>query len=111
MPNEGKELIEYRLSKLEETQATTAKAVGNIADKQTEQITSFEILKTKIGVYASILAIVLSITVSVATNFINKKVNSFTSKEKAVYYDKRVAESETVKALRLEIERLKAKEK
>lgn len=107
MSNVGKELTEYRLEKLEETQANTAKAVSNIANKQTEQITSFEILKTKIGVYASILAIVLSMSVSVATNYINKKVASYNPQDKTAYYNKRVAESEVVKALRAEIAELR----
>lgn len=103
----GSELVEYRLDKMEENQDNTAKSVVKIAEKQTEQITSFEILKTKIGVYSSILAIVLSIVVSVATNYINKRVATYSEKEKVAYHNKRVAESDIVKQLRAEIDRLK----
>lgn len=68
------QVLEYRVTNLEKTQDKIVKTVESIDKKQHEQVLSFEVLRTRVGIYAAGLAIVISIATSVVSNYINRKV-------------------------------------
>lgn len=108
MSNENKyEVLDYRVGRLEKVQENAIATVEKVANNQNNLVTSLEVLKTKIAMYAAGIGIVVSIIVSVTTNFINYKVKSYSEADKNKYYNKRVNDSDVVKELKAEIARLK----
>lgn len=89
-------LYEYRLDELDKGQTKVINTAGDL-------VTKVALLQQKLAMYVVGITMVLNTLIFFGEKMITPK---YTETEKKEYYDGRVKESEIVKELRLEIERL-----
>lgn len=104
-------VLEYRVDQVEKQNDKMVETVNSVADKVSTIYTDQELIKQRIGWFTVIVGVVCNAAFALILHFNPPSTDTprYTEDDKRMYYDSRVQESEVVKQLREEIERLKAR--
>lgn len=105
---DNRSLIEFKVDEQGKTLTKVVETMNDMVKKNNEMYLNQELSNQRIKIYTVVVGIIFNTALVLGIQFFSTdKPQQSTEEQKKVYYDTRVQESDTVKALREEIARLK----
>lgn len=105
---DNRSLIEFKVDEQGKTLTKVVETMNDMVKKNNEMYLNQELSNQRIKIYTVVVGIIFNTALVFGIQFFGPdKPQQYTEEQKKVYYDTRVQESDTVKALREEIARLK----
>lgn len=105
---DNRSLIEFKVDEQGKTLTKVVETMNDMVKKNNEMYLNQELSNQRIKIYTVVVGIIFNTALVLGIQFFSPdKPQQYTEEQKKVYYDTRVQESDTVKALREEIARLK----
>lgn len=103
-------VLEFRVDQLDKQYGKVIDTVEEVVKSHNNLFTGLEMVKKDLKTWLVIGGLVYNTALALALNYLSKD-SEYSEQEKRQYYDNRVQESDTIRALREEIERLKRQQK
>lgn len=108
---EKQSLQDYKIAELAKAQDKVVEVMNDVVKKNNEMYLNQELANQRIKIYTVLVGIVFNTALVLGIHFSGlDKEKSYSEDEKIQYYNSRAEESETVKALKAEIVRLKGQQ-